>query len=129
MSPGARVEFVSAPGIAPKLAVPAHRVSSPSVLYTQILGCVLAVLVLIFAIAHAAEPKIRLIETAGTNQVVIHYDTEANRTYVLQYTSNALSTNWSNLHTGYNYPFPFQYHITNTSANPSRFYRLRVTTP
>ena len=110
--------------------MPVRQVSSHSVFHSQMLGCGMAALVLLFAVAHSAEPKIRLIEKFGTHQVVIHYDTEANRTYVLQYTSNALSTNWSNLQTGFNFPFVWQWHVTNDiGTNPSRFYRLRVSTP
>ena len=35
----------------------------------------------------ATDPRIYLIERFGTNQITIHFDTDANRTYELQYTS------------------------------------------
>jgi hypothetical protein len=76
----------------------------------------------------AADPRINYITTFGTNQVLIHFDTEANSTYILQYSTNVLSTNWSNIYTGYNYPFSSHYVVPDTRTNKSRFYRLRVTT-
>ena len=86
--------------------------------------------------ANGEEPRIDLIERFGTNQVSIHIDTEANRTYYLQYintfpldTNGMALTNWSNLFTGYNYPFVNHYVVTDTRTSDVRFYRLRVTTP
>jgi len=90
------------------------------------------VLVMLSELANAAEPRIRLIETFSTNQVVIHYDPEpSSKTsmYVLQASTNLSSTNWSNIQTGYNFPFPFPYHVYDSRTNTARFYRLRVTTP
>jgi hypothetical protein len=70
-----------------------------------------------------------MIEKFSTSQVLIHFDTEAGRTYYLQYSSSLESTNWSNLYTGFNYPFPNHYIVPDTRTNSARFYRLRVTTP
>lgn len=89
----------------------------------------LAVFFFIFGAAQATEPKINFIELFGTNKVLIHFDTEANHTYVLQYSSSLTATNWSNMFTGFNYPFNNHYIIPDDRTTSYRFYRLRVTTP
>ena len=67
---------------------------------------------------------------------------ENQRTYVLQYinalpcptnsvncgTNTVTFTNWSNLATGFSFPFfSNHYIIPDSRTNPARFYRLRVT--
>ncbi|HWV98926.1 MAG TPA: hypothetical protein VNZ64_04455 [Candidatus Acidoferrum sp.] len=81
-------------------------------------------------LAGAAQPQISLIEMYSTDQVLIHFDTEANRTYTLQYTTNLLAkTNalWFALYTTPNLPFFDHYVIPDTRNSPQRFYRLSAT--
>jgi len=83
-------------------------------------------------VAEASPPQIALIQPFLTNQVLIHFDTEANRTYALQYTSS-LSTNgassgpWSNVYVAPLLPFPNHYVIVDYRTNRMRFYRLQAT--
>jgi hypothetical protein len=78
--------------------------------------------------AWAGKPSISLIEPYVNNQVLVHFDTEANRTYILQYTGSLSPTShWSNLFTGLALPFPDHYVVVDTRAAPQRFYRLSVT--
>lgn len=78
----------------------------------------------------AAPPKIDYIEPFLTTQVLIHFDTEANRTYELQYTETLVNGvpggTWTNLFTAPNIPFDNHYIIVDTRLRPLRFYRLRV---
>lgn len=80
-----------------------------------------------------AEPRIDRIEPFESDQVTIHFYTEANRTYTLQY-RDKVATNgvpasgiWSNLYTVPSVPFEQHYIIVDTRTNHHRFYRLRVT--
>lgn len=79
----------------------------------------------------AAAPKIDYIELFLTNQVLIHFDTEANRTYELQYTETLVNGvpggTWTNLFTAPSIPFPNHYIVVDTRLRPQRFYRLRAT--
>jgi len=82
--------------------------------------------------ARAATPTIYLIQTYSTNQVLVHFDTEANRTYTLQFTdrsgSNGIAgSTWSNLYQAPLTPFPDHYIVPDTRTNRMRFYRLSVT--
>ena len=78
----------------------------------------------------AAPPKIDFIETYLTTQVLIHFDTEANRTYELQYTEKLVNGipggTWTNLFTAPSIPFENHYIVVDTRLRPQRFYRLRV---
>ena len=78
----------------------------------------------------AATPVISLIQRFSTNQVVIHFDTDANRTYTLQY-ANSLPRNgaatWATLYTAPNLPFPNHYVVNDFRTTRQRFYRLKVT--
>jgi hypothetical protein len=78
----------------------------------------------------AAPPKIDYIEPFLTTQVLIHFDTEANRTYELQYTETLVNGvpggTWTNLFTAPNIPFDNHYIVVDTRLRPYRFYRLRV---
>ena len=82
--------------------------------------------------ARAAEPRIDYIEPFLSTQVLIHFDTDPNRVYELQYTDN-LTTNgvvggsWTNLFVAPSTPFPNHYIVVDTRLRPQRFYRLRVT--
>ncbi len=80
--------------------------------------------------AIAAPPKIDIIEPFLTTQVLIHFDTEANRTYELQYTEILVNGSpggtWTNLFTAPNIPFENHYIVVDTRLRPQRFYRLRV---
>jgi len=79
--------------------------------------------------AHAADPHIEKIERFGTNQnqVLIHFETPANRTTTLQATASLRSpTEWTNLFVVPRVPFPNHYIIFDAPKEP-RFYRLRVT--
>jgi hypothetical protein len=76
---------------------------------------------------NSTQPEISYIQLFGTDQVLIHFDTDPNRTYLLQYTDSLPSTNWINLYTGFAYPFSEHYVIPDTRTKPSRFYRLKVT--
>ena len=77
----------------------------------------------------AGEVRIDHIELYAANQVTIHFDTEANRTYELQYV-NHIPTNgsaWSNLYVAPNFPWPNHYVVLDDRTSQTRFYRLRVT--
>ena len=78
----------------------------------------------------ATPPKIDFIETFLTTQVLIHFDTDANLTYELQYTETLTNGipggTWTNLFTAPNIPFPNHYIVVDTRMRPQRFYRLRV---
>lgn len=86
---------------------------------------------LVLASAFAGQPMVGFVELFGSNQVLVHFDTEANRTYELQYTETL--TNgvpggvWTNLFVAPSIPFPNHYVIVDTRLRPQRFYRLRVT--
>src|SRR6267143_4964512 len=58
--------------------------------------------------ATASDPHIDLIERYGTNQVTVHFNTDANRTYTLQYSSLTNSGAWSDLFTTHDL-FPNHY--------------------
>jgi hypothetical protein len=85
----------------------------------------LPALIMSLNLAQSGEPRVSI--TATNNGIQLHFDTEANRTYLLQYSSNLLSTNWSNLYTAYSFPFALQYHIPDSRTNLTRFYRLCAT--
>lgn len=86
------------------------------------------------ALAWAAEPHIDYVELLGTNLVTIHFDTDANRTYTLQYldhlttgTNTTPSGTWSNLTVIPATPFNNHYVMVDNRTNQYRFYRLSVT--
>jgi hypothetical protein len=88
-----------------------------------------------------AEPRIDRIELFGTNAITLHFNTEANKTYSLQFVDSlSCGTNlpfcgsigvpadsWSNLFVAPNFPFSNHYVIVDTRTNAHRFYRLKVT--
>ncbi len=95
-------------------------------------GFIIAALMGFVSWARAANsPRIDFIDIYRTNIVRVHFGTPPNQAYVLQYI-NALSsngirlTNWSNMYTGYAYPFTNHYIIPDGLTNKSRFYRLKI---
>jgi len=80
---------------------------------------------------YSDSPRIEYIESVvGTNQVRIHYGTPPSRSYVLQRlvlnTNGVVLTNWTDMHTGFAFPFTNHYIIPDVRTNQGRFYRLRV---
>src|SRR5882762_7388331 len=78
----------------------------------------------------SGEPKIDLIERFQTNYVLIHFDTEANLTYELQYTETLTNGvpggTWTNLFV-VNTDYPNHYVVVDAGTRPQRFNRLHVT--
>ena len=89
-------------------------------------SCALA-LAIVIETALATAPHIDFIERYGTNQVTIHFDTDANRTYSLQYCSGVNSGIWSEIYTVPAFPFPNHYVLLVSATNVCGFYRLAVT--
>jgi len=78
----------------------------------------------------AAPPKIEYIEPFLSDMVLIHFYTEPNRAYILQYTerlTNGVSGSWSNLYSVPAFPFENHYIVPDWRTNAQRFYRLKVT--
>ena len=75
----------------------------------------------------AADPRIDFIERFGTNHVTIHFDTEANRTYTLQYATGMNSGTWSNIYIVPPSPFPNHSVVVAPATNGYGCYRLAVT--
>jgi hypothetical protein len=80
----------------------------------------------------AEPPRIDRIEFFLTNQVTLHFDTEANRVYELQFRNveGLVSSSWSNLYVTPRFPFPNHYIVVDNidkRTNRARLYRLRVT--
>jgi hypothetical protein len=96
------------------------------------IGTFFAVLFLLTNSARSTPPQITLVERYLTNQILLHFDADANRTYVLQYTDKAgtngfASSTWSNLYTAPLEPFPEHYIVVAYRTNAMRFFRLKVT--
>lgn len=98
---------------------------------TRLGGIVLGLLWGVSALrgGNASAPKIDYIEPFLKDLVLIHFDTEPNASYDLQYSDSLTpsSQKWISLYVAPNLPFGNHYIIPDTRANPSRFYRLRVT--
>jgi len=78
----------------------------------------------------AQSAKISYIErwgVNGTNGVLLHFDTDANKTYTLQATDR-LGTNavWTNLYSAPNLPFQNHYIVPDLRPG-NHFYRLHIT--
>jgi hypothetical protein len=85
----------------------------------------------------AADARLNI--TNKHSYMEVHFVTpiESTRKYYLQYSNslpcsacigNLAATNWSNLYTGYSFPFTEQhYFIPDSVTNKSRFYRLLIT--
>jgi len=94
----------------------------------------------VFCLAGRAEvPHIEKIERYGKHELLLHFATEANRAYEVQYTFKLVRTNisginsnnpaaggWTNLYTVPSYPFPNHFIIVDTITNAARYYRMRV---
>jgi len=96
---------------------------------TIAISCLLFAL-LFKGLTFATQPTIYLIEkwsVDGTNGVLVHFDTDANRTYVLQSTDR-LGTNavWTNYYTAPKLPFTGHYIVPDLRPG-NHFYRLSVT--
>ncbi len=116
----------------PNLRSPFSRLAS--------LGFGVALFILI-ANTPGTEPSIHYIKRLGTNQVIIHFFTDANRAYSVQYLdtlschtnsmkcnpSGVPMTNWLILTNFTALPVSFEYLALDKTTNRSRFYRLRVT--
>ncbi len=73
-------------------------------------------------------PRIDRLEFFLNDQVTIHFDTDANRTYELQFRNLAPAlTPWTNLFVAPRIPFPNHYIVVDTRTNRARIYRLKVT--
>ena len=108
---------------------------------TRGLPWLVAYLTAAVVVALAREPHIDFVDRLGTNLVTIHFETEANRTYTVQYmdqlpcrtngvpgATNSFPTGgWSNLITIPAFPFNNHYVIVDSRTNQHRFYRLGVT--
>jgi hypothetical protein len=76
----------------------------------------------------AADIRIDRIEKFGTNQVLIHFETEADYKYTLQATDHA--TNgvpagaWKTIYQAPSFPFPNHHVAADYRTNRQRFYRL-----
>ena len=81
--------------------------------------------------AGAQPPKIDLIQPFLGDRVLIHFDTDANLNYELQYTET-LTTNgvpggtWTNLFVAPLLDSPSHYVVVDTGTRKQRFYRLHV---
>ena len=84
-------------------------------------------LILVLETALATDPQIEFIERYGTNQITIHLNTDAHRTYTLQCSSGGSSGTWSNIYTVPSDPFPNHYVVVAPATNGSGLYRLAVT--
>lgn len=102
-----------------------HNPRQPALLLKGVIGALV-----LLGTVRAGQPKIELIEPFLTSQVLIHFDTEANRTYELQYTetltNGAPGGSWTNLFVAPNAPVQNHYIIVDTRTRPQRFYRLHV---
>jgi hypothetical protein len=77
----------------------------------------------------AAPPKIDYLEMFLKTNVLIHFDTEPNRIYTLQYTETlptygSSPAGWTNLYVAPSIPFPNHYIVPDTAMRRQRFYRL-----
>lgn len=81
----------------------------------------------------ATPPSIDHIELYPRD-IAIHFYTDANRKYELQYTdrpadltNHAANSSWTNLYVADSLPIPMHYVINDSRTNRNRFYRLKVT--
>ena len=74
---------------------------------------------------------IYLIEPFQKDQILLHFNTRANASYVLEWATNLLGDPasppvWSTLYEAPRLPFPNHYIVVDTRADSRRFYRLRI---
>ena len=90
----------------------------------------MVLLLLLEGLSSATQPVIYLIEkwsVNGTNGVLVHFDTDANRTYILQATDTlGTNANWTNLYSAPKLPFTSHYIVPDLRPG-NHFYRLSVT--
>lgn len=84
-------------------------------------------LMLLLGTALATDPQIDFIDRYGTNQVTIHFNTDANRSYALQCFSGGNSGTWSNIYLVPPDPFPNHHVVVASATNGSGLFRLAVT--
>lgn len=80
-------------------------------------------------IAGAAEPRISLIEKLNPKLLVVHFDTEPNRSYTVQVAAVPNSTNqlvWRTFFVAPALPFDNHYVVADSPTNQQRYYRLLV---
>ena len=96
-------------------------------------GLAMALIALCVALARAGTPRIELVEPFETNQVLIHFYTEASRSYTVQrctsfiQSNNSVTAVWSNIAFVPAQPFDDHFIAVDTNKTlPVRFYRLKV---
>jgi len=85
------------------------------------------VLGLVIQTTRATDPQIDYIERYGTNKVTIHFNTDANRTYTVQYSTTANPGTWTNVMTVPAEPFINHFVAVAWATNANNFFRLSVT--
>jgi hypothetical protein len=74
-----------------------------------------------------SEPRIFLFELLPPNFVLVHFDTEANRAYTLEYSDHLPAQGpWQPLYVVPSQPFNSHYAVPDGRTNTHRFYRLKV---
>jgi len=86
-----------------------------------------SVLAVVLETALATDPRIDVIERFGTNWVTLHFNTDSNRTYTLQYSSGENFGTWSNFYTIPADSATNKYVVVAPATNGFKFYRLAVT--
>lgn len=77
----------------------------------------------------AAEPRFSLIEKLNPKLLVVHFDTEPNRSYTVQVAAVPHSTNqlvWRTFFVAPALPFENHYVVADSPTNQQRYYRLLV---
>jgi len=76
----------------------------------------------------ASEPRITGIDLLSPKLLVVHFDTEPNRTYVVQVSSSGVSNAspviWRDFFVAPAFPFANHYVVADSITNQQRFYRL-----
>ena len=75
----------------------------------------------------ATIPHIEAIELSPPDFVLLHFDTEANRTYTLEATATPASAgSWQPIYVAPSEPFASHYVVPDRATNAHRFYRLKA---
>src|SRR6266511_5373624 len=98
--------------------------TAPRLLASLFVGAL--TLAIVVETAPATDPHIELIKRAGTNWITIHFNTEANRTYTLQYSSRLNYGSWSNIYTAPADADSNRYTVLVPAKSGSGFFRLSV---
>ena len=101
----------------------------PAMTTRTLISTLFAAAILAPAVAvSAGTPVIDYIELLGTNQVLVHFDTEKNREYILQYSASLTATSqWVGVFTVKSVPFANHFIYADNRLAPQRYYRLSVT--